>query len=116
MSALMGSDKVRILGLTSSKRSPAVPDVPTLAESGVEGMDVAAWYGLLAPAGTPPAIVKRLNQAVNDALADEKFRAQLMQAGVEPMVNSTPEFFASFLADDIALWKKVISAAGTKVD
>ncbi|MBN9474214.1 MAG: hypothetical protein ABS43_28330 [Bordetella sp. SCN 67-23] len=115
MSALMGSDKVKVIGLTSSKRSAAVPDVPTLAESGVEGMDVAAWYGLLAPAGTPPAIVKRLNQAVNDALADEKFRTQLIQAGVEPM-NSTPEFFASFLADDIALWKKVISAAGTKVD
>jgi len=115
MSALMGSDKVKILGLTSSKRSAAVPDIPTLAESGVDGMDVAAWYGLLAPAGTPPAIVRRLNQAVNDALADEKFRTQLAHAGVDPM-TSTPEFFASFLAEDIARWKKVIGAAGAKVD
>src|SRR5690606_29231457 len=106
MSSLMNSDRIRVLGITSNERSPAVPDVPTLAEAGVNNMDVAAWYGVLAPAGTPPEIVAKLNKVINEAVSDEKFKAQLSQTGVEPQ-TSAPESFAAFLAEDIDRWKTV---------
>lgn len=115
LSSVMGSDKLRMIGITSSQRAAAAPNVPTMAEAGVEGMDVAAWYGVLAPAGTPPAVVAKLNQSINEALGNEKLKQQLVQAGVEPM-TSTADFFGTFLAQDIARWKKVIEAAGTKVE
>jgi len=115
IATVLGSDKIKVLAVTSEQRLRSLPDVPTMAEAGIDGMVVSAWYGLMAPAGTPESVVATLNQAANDAVRDEAFKAQLVQAGVEPM-TSTPAFFAEFLQQEIDRWKSVIRAAGAKVD
>jgi len=115
IATVLGSDKIKVLAVTSAQRLQALPDVPTMSEAGVDNMVVSAWYGLMAPAGTPEPIVALLNKATNDAINDEKFKAQLIQAGVEPM-TSTPAFFADFLQKEIDRWKSVIHTAGAKVD
>jgi tripartite-type tricarboxylate transporter receptor subunit TctC len=110
---LMKSDKLRVLAITSDKRSPVLPEVPTMAEAGMPGMVMAAWYGILAPAGTPPAVVERLNAAVNQAVADPGFRAQMEKQGAEP-ISRTPAYFARFLAEDIARWAPVVKTGDVR--
>jgi tripartite-type tricarboxylate transporter receptor subunit TctC len=115
MMPLMQSDKLRVLAVSSAKRLAQLPNIPTLEESGVKNMDVAAWYGLLAPAGTPRAIVDKLNAAVNAAVADAAFAAQLQKAGADP-IQATPAEFGRFLAEEIARWRKVVRAGNLKPD
>ncbi len=110
---MLAGDKLRALAITSSKRSPLLPDVPTMAEAGVKNMDIAAWYGVLAPAGTPPAVVARINEAINKAARDPAFRKQIEGSGAE-VVSETPAAFAKFLVEDIARWRPVIKAADVK--
>lgn len=101
--------KTRALGVTTAKRSSALPDVPTLDEAGVKGFDVGTWFGLFAPAGTPDAIIARLNREVAAALAEPGVRRQLLEQGVEPLTSTPSELKARVdreLADFGALAKR----------
>jgi tripartite-type tricarboxylate transporter receptor subunit TctC len=103
--------KLRALAVTSAKRSDVLPDVPTLAETGVAGYESVQWYGVLAPAGTARAIVDRLNAEIVRALRAPDVRERLAADGAEPVGNS-PEAFAAFIRAEIAKWAKVAKAAG----
>ncbi len=105
--------KLRALAVTGAKRAPATPDIPTVAESGVPGYEVTAWYGVSAPAKTPPAIVDRLNAEIVRALKLPDVREQLKSQGADP-VGSTPAQYTAFMQNEITKWAKVIAAAGIK--
>ena len=109
------SGKVRALAVTTAKRWPALPDVPTVAESGVEGFETVAWFGLLAPAGTPPAIIERLAGEVRRITMLPDVRARIEATGAEP-VGSTPQEFARRIGDDVDKWKRVAAAARIRID
>jgi len=105
--------KVRAIAVTSVKRSPALPEVPTVAESGVPGYEAIAWQGLVAPAGVPKTVVTRINAAFVQALRQSDVAAKLNEQGYET-VASTPEWYAQYIRTEIAKWTKVIKAAGLK--
>jgi len=107
----VGAGALRVLAVSSVARSPAFPDVPTVAEAGVRDYDVVSWNGLSAPAGTPAATIDRLKVAVDAALAQPGVRQQLRQLGVEPLPGS-PEALQRRLVDEIARWSAVIERAG----
>ncbi len=109
------SGKLRALAVTSLQRSPVAPEVPTVAESGYPGFEALAWHGILAPARTPPAIVRKLNEEIAKALGDPETRALLVNQAMQT-VGSTPEEFAAFIQKDIAIWKAVAAAANVTVD
>ena len=109
------SGKLRALAVTSLQRSPVAPEVPTVAESGYPGFEALAWHGILAPARTPPAIVKKLNEEIAKALGDPETRALLVNQAMQT-VGSTPEEFAAFIQKDIAIWKAVAAAANVTVE
>ncbi len=109
------SGRLRALAVTTARRSPAAPDIPTMAEAGVKGYDMGQWYGLLAPAGTPAAIVERLNAEVGKALNHPETRSRLQAEGAEPAGGSAQEFGAFFKAE-IAKWTHVVRKAGIKVE
>jgi tripartite-type tricarboxylate transporter receptor subunit TctC len=108
------SGKLRAVGVTSKQRSPVLPDVPSLAEQGLD-FDVSAWFGVVAPAGTPRPIVSRYNAEIVKALQLPDVRARLAAIGMDP-VTMTPEQFAQFIRDEIARWAPVVKASGAKVD
>jgi tripartite-type tricarboxylate transporter receptor subunit TctC len=107
--------QLRPLGVTSTVRVSSLPDVPTIAEAGLPGYDASLWFGLLAPAGTADAIVRRLNGDIVDALATPALKDALIAQGIEP-AGSTPEAFAARIADDTKKWRAVITAAGIQED
>ena len=107
------SKKVRALALLSEKREPAIPDVPTAKEAGVDNFVVPIWYGILAPAGTPRPIIDRLNAELHKALATADLKERLAAVGVAPLVN-TAEQFAEFMAAEKARYAKVVKTAGIK--
>jgi tripartite-type tricarboxylate transporter receptor subunit TctC len=109
------SGKVRPLAVTSAKRVPSLPDVPTMAEAGVPGYDVVSWQAMFAPAGTPPAIVQRLHTEVAAILKQPDVQERLAKLGVEPS-GMLPQQLAEFQAAEIAKWAKVVKAANIKVD
>jgi putative tricarboxylic transport membrane protein len=109
------SGKLRALAVTSLHRSPVAPEVPTVAESGYPGFEALAWHGILAPARTPPAIVRKLNEEIAKALGDPETRALLANQAMQT-VGSTPEEFAAFIQKDIAIWKAVAAAANVTVE
>jgi tripartite-type tricarboxylate transporter receptor subunit TctC len=109
------SGRLRAIAVTSAKRSPQLPEVPTIAESGYPGFRANTWYGLLVPAGTPAAIIARLNAEVNRALAMPQVHTRLASEGGEPLGGS-PERFAAFLAAEHAKWGRVVRESGAKVD
>lgn len=102
--------KLRVLAVTSAKRSQVMPDLPTMAEAGLPGFDVTGWYAVLAPAGTPQPIVNKIQTDVATALRVPALNARLSSEGAEP-VGSTPQQFAKFLTDEIRKWTKVIAEA-----
>jgi tripartite-type tricarboxylate transporter receptor subunit TctC len=106
---------VNALAVTAPKRTSALPQVPTLDEQGIKGADVSSWYGVLAPAKTPPAILERLNAEVNKALAAPEVRESLAGEGGE-VLGGTPQQFADFLRAEQAKWSKVVREAGVKLD
>jgi len=109
------SGKLNGPAVTTAKRSPALPEVPTIAESGLPGFDVSSWAGLMAPAGTPKAVVQKLNTATVKALANPDMRARLAGEGAEP-VGNTPEQFAAFVKVELAKWALAIKQAGAQID
>jgi len=111
----MQSGTLRALAVTSQERSPVAPQVPTVAESGYPGFDAIAWHGILAPAKTPPAIIKKLNAEIVKALQDPETKALLVNQAMQT-VGNTPEEFAAFIQKDIATWKAVATAANVTVE
>jgi len=105
--------RLRPIAVTSARRSPAAPDIPTVAESGIPGFEVTAWYGVSAPAKTPRAIIERLNTEIVRALNAPDLRERLTLQGADPVGNS-PEQYTAFVENEIAKWAKVIQAAGIK--
>ena len=106
---------VRALAVTSAKRTDALKDVPTMAESGFPGFDVTPWFGVLAPARTPPAIVNRINGDINQLLGTREIAERFATQGAEPH-PVTPEQFAKILHSDIAKWAKVVKESGATLD
>jgi tripartite-type tricarboxylate transporter receptor subunit TctC len=112
---LVKNGKLRALGVSTAKRSPFLPDVPSIAESGVPGFDTSVWYGLLAPAGTANTIVAKTYRDVLAALRDAEVRKLLFNAGAEP-VGDTPQEFSRLVKEETARWTKVIKAAHITVN
>jgi tripartite-type tricarboxylate transporter receptor subunit TctC len=110
---LVKAGKLRILGQITGTRSLAMPDIPTLAESGAPGFDAPSWYGFFAAAGTPSAVISRLNTEIVNALKDPDLRSRMVAAGQDP-APSTPAELGEFHRKEVALWKKVITEADIK--
>jgi tripartite-type tricarboxylate transporter receptor subunit TctC len=109
------SGKLRAIAVTSAKRFPGTPEIPTVAESGVPGYEVSAWFGLLAPAGTPKPVIDALYVNIADILKQPEVVKQLFDLGAEPGGN-TPEAYARQIAADVEKWKKVVAATGVKAE
>jgi len=107
--------KLRALAVTSPRRIPALPDVPTVIESGVAGFDVFSWFALFAPAGTPKEIVAKLNAHANQALAKPDVQARMADLGAES-VGGTTERLASHVNAEVARWSKVVKESGARAD
>ena len=106
---------VKAVAVTGARRSPLLPDVPTVAEAGVPGYEASAWHGVLAPRGTPEPVVQALREAIIKVLADPALKARLEQDGIET-VGSTPEDFNLALQAEIEKWRKVVDDAGIKLE
>jgi len=107
--------RVRALGVTGSKRAPVLPEVPTIAESGVPGYEAITWNGIVAPAGMPKAVITRLNTEINRALGEAGLPQKLAAIGAEP-AGGTPEEFAKFIRSEYAKWGDVVRRSGAKMD
>lgn len=108
--------KLRALGIATAQRSRALPDLPTLAEQGVTGYDVSVFFGIVAPAGTPPATVAKLNKAFADALATPKVKQLFASQGLEPAADGSPEQLGRFIVSETAKWKDVVKKSGAQLD
>jgi tripartite-type tricarboxylate transporter receptor subunit TctC len=108
------SGALRPLAVTTATRSPALPDVPALAET-VPGYEASAWFGMGAPKGTPPEVIAVLNDGINAALADPKMRARLAELGGTAM-GGTPAEFGKVIQDETDKWAKVVAFAGVSID
>ena len=109
------SGKLKALGVTTAKRSAAAPQIPTLAEAGVPGYDMSTWYGLIGPAGMPPAIVTQLNHELNAILQDPVIRQKLVAQGVDPVTGS-PEEFGQFIRKETRYWAELIKKAKVELN
>lgn len=110
------SGKVRALGVTTKGRSQALPDVPTVAEQGVAGFDVSVFFGVVAPAGTPPEVIRKLNHAFADALAQPDVRKTLLAQGLEFAPATTPEQLGGFVKSEVGKWRSVVQKSGAQLD
>jgi tripartite-type tricarboxylate transporter receptor subunit TctC len=102
-----GTGRLRPLAITSTQRSQLMPEVPTVAESGVPNYKLTLWYGLAAPKGTPTPVIEALNKAVREAIASPDIQAALKQGGTDP-IGSSPAELASFVASEVATWRTLI--------
>ena len=107
--------KLRALAIAGPKRVSYLPDVPTLKEAGVDGVDVMQWYGLFAPAKTPKAIVDQLNKALNQVLSDKELVKRIEDHGAD-VETSTPEQFGALVKSELAKWKRVVQQAKLTAD
>ena len=112
---LVKDGKLRALGVTSAQRSAAAPDIPTIAEQGLPGFDAVSWFALFAPAGTPKAIVDKLQIEVKKILVSPEVGRKLAEIGLE-VVGSTPEELAAYQRSEITKWAKVVKESGAKVE
>lgn len=109
------SGRLRALATAAARRDPQLPEVPTMKEAGIDGVEVVVWYGVLAPAGTPKEIVQTLSSAVVRATRDADTRKRLLEQGAEP-VGNTPEEFSKLLRDEVARWAEVVKVSGARAD
>ncbi|MNT20145.1 Tripartite tricarboxylate transporter family receptor [compost metagenome] len=109
------SGKLRALAVTTSERSKSAPDLPTMQESGFAGFDVSSWFGLLAPAGTPPEVITKLNAAMQKALDTPAVQTSYEKLGAVG-VKTTPAEFGAFIKSEVDGWAPVVKASGAKVD
>lgn len=109
------SGKLKALGAASEKRNPLLPDVPTFAETGIAGMEAGLWYGIVAPKGTPKAVVTRLNAEINRALKQPDLRERFAAMSVE-IVGGQPEAFARYINSELKRWGEVVRAANIKIE
>jgi len=112
---LVKAGKLRALAVTTKTRSALMPELPTIAEAGLPGYETVAWFGVLAPAGTPPDVVNRLSQEIGKIARSPEMREKLLAMGAEP-VGGTPEEFKAVIDRDIAKWKPLAQKVGIKVD
>lgn len=103
--------KLKVLGITTTKRSATLPDVPTIAESGLEGYELRPWFGTFAPAGTPPEVIDSLNKAMLKAMDSEKVKTTFATIGAEK-IGSSPAELKAYLAEETAKWQKIIQETG----
>jgi tripartite-type tricarboxylate transporter receptor subunit TctC len=111
----VATGKLRALAVAGPQRSPNAPELPTMAESGLPGFDATAWQGVVGPAGMPPDVVRRLNDAFNKVMAIPEVRAKLIAGGVDP-VGGTPEAFGNFIRAEIAKWAKIARDVGARAE
>lgn len=109
------SGKIRALAVGSAKRSPQLPEVPTIAESGLPGFEASTWFGIIAPAATPLEIVSRLHTTLVKTISEKEVTQRLLSQGMEPVLN-TPEQFAERIRQDLPRWGKLLKAAGIKAE
>lgn len=109
------SGKLRAIAITTAKRSPELPDVPTIAEAGVPGYEAMSWFGLLAPAATPAPVLAKLSGALAKVLANPEVKKKIVDQGGEP-VNETPAQFAAFIQSESVKWGKVVKSSGASLD
>lgn len=112
---LVKTGKLKALAVTSAKRAAIAPDLPTMAEAGLPGFDAQSWYGFIAPAGTPVAVVELLSRDINEALRDPEVRERINRVALEPL-GTTPAEFEQYLKADIVKWGRVVKASGAKAD
>jgi tripartite-type tricarboxylate transporter receptor subunit TctC len=112
---LIASGRLRAVAVTSLQRSPMFPDLPTVSESGVKDFEMVVWYTLLAPTGTPPDVIARLNKSLNDALNEKQTKDKLAELSIKP-AGGTPEEAMSFAAKEATKWKKVIEDANIRAE
>jgi tripartite-type tricarboxylate transporter receptor subunit TctC len=110
---MMKEGRVTALGVSTERRAAALPDVPTIAEQGYPGFAITLWFGMWAPAGTPPAVVRKLNAEVGRILQVAEVREQLAKLGVDP-VSMAPEEFARFVREQIAVYQRIVKEAGVQ--
>ena len=110
---LMTPGRIKALAITSAKRSPLLPELPTMIEGGLPGFVTQTWYGVLAPAGTPGNVINALNTVIVKAVQKEDFRTRLAQLGADPIAE-TPDYFRKMLAEEIERWSKVVKASKAK--
>jgi len=111
----MRAGKVRTIAVTTLERAAIVPQIPTVAEAGYPGFEALVWFGLFAPAGTPPDVVRKIQETVSAGITTPKMRELLAGQGME-IVASTPQAFTKRVADEVVKWRKVVQTAGIKVD
>jgi len=108
--------KVRVLGVTTTKRVAAAPDIPTLAEGGLAGFELVAWQGVVAPSGVPRAIVEQLAAQIAKLMADPATRDKLTAIALEPLTGSTPDSFASYIKTEVDRWADIVRNSGAEVE
>ena len=113
---MVQAGRLRAIGVTSPQRSPLVPDIPGMNESGLSNYSINFWYGLFVPVGTPPDVIKRVFDAAQEALARPEVKAALAREGTETAMSKSPEDFAAFLKDDNLFWAKLVKESGVKAD
>jgi tripartite-type tricarboxylate transporter receptor subunit TctC len=109
------SGKLRALGVSTAARIKALPDVPTIAEAGVAGFEAAGWNGLVAPAGTPPAIIERLHGTIVKIIEEPAMSRYLADQGADPW-TMTPAQYGGYIKSEVAKWAKVVKVSGAKID
>jgi tripartite-type tricarboxylate transporter receptor subunit TctC len=107
--------RLRALAVGSAKRTPALPDVPTVAESGVPGYEYTTWYGIFAPGKTPPPVIAKLNAEIVRMLAEPQMKQRFQSQGGDP-TSSTPAALAAYMREETARWTRVIRTAGIKIE
>jgi tripartite-type tricarboxylate transporter receptor subunit TctC len=109
------SGRLKALAVSSATRSPVLPELATIAESGYLGYEAATWYGVLAPAGTPAAMVKKLNADITATLNQPELKQRMSAQGADPAPTS-PEEFAAYIKSEVSKWAKVVKASGAHAD